>query len=73
VSTGVYVYSKALLDRVPYNEPYGFDNLVLDMLRDGEPINTYAHKGYWLDIGRPEDYEQANMDVDKILGSGGPR
>lgn len=73
VSTGVYVYSRSLLDRVPDNEPYGFDNLVLDMLRDGEPINTYPHTGYWLDIGRPDDYDQANQDVDTILGLGNNR
>lgn len=67
VSTGVYVYSRVLLDRVPLNQPYGLDNLVLDMLKDGVPINTYAHQGYWLDIGRPDDYEQANLDVEKLL------
>lgn len=67
VSTGVYVYSRSLLDRVPLNEPYGLDNLVLDMLKDGVPINTYAHQGYWLDIGRPDDYEQANMDAERFL------
>lgn len=63
VSTGIYVYSRELLDRVPFNQPYGFDNLVLDMLRDGDPINVYAHHGYWLDIGRPEDYDRANTDA----------
>ena len=67
VSTGVYVYSRSLLDRVPLDQPYGLDNLVLDMLADGVPINTYAHQGYWLDIGRPDDYEQANQDVDKLF------
>lgn len=69
VSTGVYVYSRSVLDRVPENQPYGFDNLVLDMLRDGEPINTHRHTGYWLDIGRPDDYERANQDIAKILGT----
>lgn len=68
VSTGIYVYSRELLNRVPYNEPYGFDNLVLDMLRDGELINTYPHDGYWLDIGRPEDYERANTDAQFVAG-----
>lgn len=68
VSTGIYVYSRKLLDRVPYNEPYGFDNLVIDMLRDNVPINVYKHSGYWLDIGRPEDYERANADIDQLLG-----
>ncbi|MHC9543694.1 MAG: NDP-sugar synthase [Vulcanimicrobiota bacterium] len=67
VSTGVYVYSRILLDRVPDNQPYGMDRLILDMLHDDDPINTYRHNGYWLDIGRPDDYDQANRDVEGIL------
>lgn len=70
VSTGVYVYSRTLLDRVPSDRLYGLDNLVLDLLKDGVPINTYPHTGYWLDIGRPEDYETANQDVDKLFPEG---
>lgn len=70
VSTGVYVYNRSLLERVPDNEAYGFDNLMLDMLRDSAPVNIYEHTGYWLDIGRPDDYEQANRDYDKVLNGG---
>ena len=25
--------------------------------------------GYWLDIGRPDDYEKANEDVDKVYNN----
>lgn len=67
VSMGVYVFSRAVLDKVPYNEPYGFDNLVCDMLKAQKPINIYPFEGYWLDIGRPDDYEQANEDINKIF------
>ncbi len=69
VSMGVYVFSRSLLQRVPLREPYGLDDLVLDMLAAGQPINTYPHSGYWLDIGRPDDYEQAVQDIDSILGN----
>ena len=69
VSTGVYVYNRRVLERVPTNQPYGLDNLVLDMLAAGAPINIYEHHGYWLDIGRPEDYEQANRDMEKVVGT----
>jgi NDP-sugar pyrophosphorylase family protein len=67
VSMGIYVFSRALLEHVPFNEPYGIDNLVLDMLSRKMTINSYPFKGYWLDIGRPDDYDQANKDVDNIL------
>jgi NDP-mannose synthase len=67
VSMGIYVFSRALLDFVPFNVPYGIDNLVLDMLKNKMLVNAYPFKGYWLDIGRPDDYDQANRDVNKIL------
>lgn len=70
VSTGVYVYNRALLERVPDDVAYGFDNLMLDVIKDGVPVNIYEHTGYWLDIGRPDDYEQANRDYDRVLNGG---
>ena len=35
------------------------DSLIKDMLARGERIGKYLMKDYWLDIGRPEDYESA--------------
>lgn len=67
VSMGIYVFNKKVLDKVPYNEPYGFDDLVNRLLDFNIDINTYEHHGYWLDIGRPEDYAKANNDVDIIV------
>jgi NDP-sugar pyrophosphorylase family protein len=66
VSMGVYVFNRSLLDRVPINVPYGFDDLVLDMLKEKQPINTYPYEGYWMDIGRPDDYDKANQDVERL-------
>jgi len=66
VSMGVYVFNKNVLDLVPYNKSYGFDDLVLKLLELKKDINTFEHKGYWLDIGRPEDYVKANDDVGNI-------
>lgn len=66
VSMGVYVFERGLLERVPENGPYGLDDLVLGMLGDGQPINAYRFEGYWLDIGRPADYDQANRDIESL-------
>jgi NDP-sugar pyrophosphorylase family protein len=63
VSMGVYIFSRSILDYVPYGQPYGFDDLVLDMLAQGITIKTFRHRGYWLDLGRPDDYDQANQDI----------
>ena len=36
------------------------------MISNGEIVNGYVYDGYWLDIGRPDDYERANKEVDEI-------
>ncbi|MCZ7438588.1 sugar phosphate nucleotidyltransferase [Micromonospora sp. WMMC241] len=60
VSMGVYGLSRSTIARYPVGRPFGFDQLVLDLLDRGEPPASYECDGYWLDIGRPEDYDEAN-------------
>lgn len=59
VSMGVYMVNKRALDFIPLDKPYGFDNLMLDFIASGQNVSVRPHKGYWLDIGRPDDYLQA--------------
>lgn len=66
VSMGVYVFNKKVLDFVPNNKPFGFDDLMLTLLKNNQKVNIYPYDGYWLDIGRPDDYEKANLDISKI-------
>jgi NDP-mannose synthase len=68
VSMGVYVMNRELLDLIPGDSPFGFDDLMLKMLAGKMKIAVYPYHGYWLDIGRPEDYEKANEDIQKIQG-----
>lgn len=60
VSMGVYGLSRRVLDRFEPGLPLGFDDLLLDQLRIGNPPQSYCFDGFWLDIGRPEDYDRAN-------------
>ncbi len=66
VSMGVYAMDRRVLEFVPENESFGFDNLMLTLLRKNEPVKVYPYSGYWLDIGRPDDYEKANEDIDLL-------
>jgi mannose-1-phosphate guanylyltransferase len=66
---GIYACSRDILVRYTPGLPFGFDELVLDMLsRDTRP-HEYAFEGRWFDIGRPEDYDRANADFGMIRGS----
>jgi NDP-mannose synthase len=66
VSMGVYVMEPAAVEHIP---PGRFDipDLVLAMLGAGEPVGSVLYEGYWLDIGRHDDYEQALADYEKVL------
>jgi len=66
VSMGVYGLSRRTLASYPGGQPFGFDDLVLDLLARGEVPVAFHHSGYWLDIGRPEDYDQANLDFARM-------
>lgn len=69
VSMGVYMCSRAVLERIPSGRPYGFDHLMLDLIRDGKPARLVRHAGYWLDIGRPDDYALAIDDFERLRPS----
>jgi mannose-1-phosphate guanylyltransferase len=66
VSMGVYAVSRSALASYRAGEPLGFDRLVLDLLAAGRNPASYAFDGYWLDIGRPEDYDRANAEFDRL-------
>ncbi len=62
VSMGVYMVSARALQYIPVGRSYGFDNLMLDLLKVQSPATVRSFLGYWLDIGRPDDYATA-IDV----------
>ncbi|MEU0839791.1 sugar phosphate nucleotidyltransferase [Streptomyces sp. NPDC005962] len=68
VSMGVYGVSRDALARYTPGLPLGFDELVLDLLEAGTPPQAYEFDGYWLDIGRPDDYDRANAEFDARRG-----
>ncbi|MFF3286834.1 NDP-sugar synthase [Streptomyces sp. NPDC003023] len=62
VSMGVYGLSRDTLAGYTPGLPLGFDELVLDLLKGDTPPHAYEFDGYWLDIGRPDDYDRANAE-----------
>lgn len=68
VSMGVYAVSKKVLSYIPVNEFYGFDILMKDLMLDKQKVKVDVYNGYWLDIGRPSDYEKAIEDFSSEKG-----
>jgi NDP-sugar pyrophosphorylase family protein len=66
VSMGVYAVSSDALRRYMPGQPFGFDDLILDLLSRGQGPGNHPFSGFWLDIGRPDDYDRANQEFDQL-------
>ncbi len=60
VSMGVYVFEPQVLEFIKGHDYLDFPDLVKLLLQADLPVNFYPFTGYWLDIGRHEDYAQAS-------------
>lgn len=59
VSMGIYCMQPEMLEHIPPRIPFGFDDLMYRMLERGIPAHTFLHRGFWLDVGRVEDFQKA--------------
>lgn len=64
VSMGVYSVSRKAIEYIPCGQYFGFDMMMSLFLKEKIKVNVYKHDGYWMDIGRPDDYEQAVRDIE---------
>jgi len=64
VSMGIYAAEPRIRDYIEPGRPLDLPQLVERLTDAGEPVSAFVHDGYWLDIGRREDYEQAVEDLD---------
>jgi NDP-sugar pyrophosphorylase family protein len=59
VSMGIYVFKRDILKYINKNKYLNLPDLIKILIEKNEKINSYIFKGKWLDVGRPEDYEEA--------------
>jgi len=62
VSMGIYVFEPQALQYIPKQRYFDFPDLILKLLKEGQVVIGYPFDGYWQDLGRPDDYEQAIQD-----------
>jgi NDP-mannose synthase len=66
VSMGIYIFEPRVLDFIQNNLYLDFPDLVKRLLTAGEKVVGYSYDGYWQDLGRPDDYEHAVGDFDRM-------
>lgn len=66
VSMGVYVFSPSVREYIPKSQKFDFPELVQRLLDNKQRVMAYESKDYWMDIGRPDDYQRANEDFPEM-------
>lgn len=66
-NAGVYCLDGAVLSRVPSTGPFDMPELLAALAADGAMVGAYPIHEYWLDIGRPPDFESAQSDFDVMF------
>jgi NDP-sugar pyrophosphorylase family protein len=66
VSMGVYVFEPEVLNYIPKGQYLDFPDLVHMLLEAGKRVMGFPYDGYWQDLGRPDDYQQAWEDFEGL-------
>jgi len=66
VSMGVYVFNPKVMEYIKPNQYLDFPDLIKILIDNDEKVKGYVYDGYWLDMGRPDDYELANKEIRDI-------
>jgi len=62
---GIYLIKKEVLSFIPKNTTFNATDLMEILIKKGLKVASYPLQGYWLDIGRPEDFEKAKRDFEQ--------
>lgn len=65
-NAGIYLLRKEVLKMIPKNTFFDITDLMDKVLEMNLKLVTYPINGYWLDIGKPEDYKKAQEDIKHI-------
>ena len=57
---------RAIIDKIPKDVFYNSTDLMQKLIENGNKLVSYPIHEYWLDIGKHEDFEQAQKDIKKI-------
>jgi NDP-sugar pyrophosphorylase family protein len=66
VSMGIYIFEPVVVQYIPKQQHLDFPDLIKTLLAEKKKVVAYPFDGYWEDLGRADDYEQANIDFEKM-------
>ncbi len=58
-NAGIYILNRKLIDEIPKNTFFDITDLMENLVKSGGKLVYCPIVGYWIDIGKPADYKQA--------------
>ncbi|MGY3795207.1 nucleotidyltransferase family protein [uncultured Aquimarina sp.] len=63
---GIYLMKRSVLKHLPHNTFFNATDLMEKLIEEDSKVISYPLAGYWLDVGKHEDFEKAQQDIKKI-------
>jgi dTDP-glucose pyrophosphorylase len=67
-NAGIYLIKQELIEQIPKNKQLDITDFIEQQIAKGMNVVSFPFWGYWLDIGKPEDFENAQKAI-QILDS----
>jgi dTDP-glucose pyrophosphorylase len=65
-NAGIYLMKRKVIASIPKNTFFNATDLIMYELSKKKKVISYPFSGYWIDIGKPEDFKRANSDFKYI-------
>ena len=63
---GIYLMKRSVLEYIPKGQHFNATDLMEKLIQENKKVVSYPLVGYWLDVGKHEDFEKAQNDINTI-------
>jgi dTDP-glucose pyrophosphorylase len=64
---GIYLMKKEMLNYIPKDTFFNATDLMEELIKKNLKVISFPFSGYWLDVGKHEDFEKAQIDIKHIM------
>ncbi|WP_414162746.1 sugar phosphate nucleotidyltransferase [Treponema vincentii] len=67
-NAGIYLFKRSLLDLIPHNTFYDATDFLNDLIAKQYKVIRFPISGYWIDIGKPADFQKVQEIAEHLKG-----
>ncbi len=67
INGGIYLVEPEIVQTIPKNTFKNMTDIITEYCENEQKVNSFIMHEYWLDVGVPKDYKQAQEDYKKVF------